>query len=70
MTRREFAKSLLITFLPLMYSKERIELETEMILLETGHLSDADFVTYVSMQINYYIGNPGKCARITNIEEL
>lgn len=62
MNRREFLKSLVVGTVSSL-------LEIDTILEATKDLSDTDFLTYITWQMNLLVYHPSKCAIISNISE-
>ena len=65
MNRREFLKSAIIGAVATTVDYTVPDLEK--ILLETTHLSDNEFVTYVTFHINMWVSNPSHSCILTSI---
>jgi hypothetical protein len=66
MNRRSFLKSVLSAAV---LAQTNIESVLDNIILESEHLSDDEFVTYMTIQMNLWVDNPKSCAIITDIGE-
>ena len=64
MNRRVFLKSLVVGL-----TGAALDLRIDKILEETKALTDADFVTYVTVTMNLWVTNPAQSVTITNIAE-
>lgn len=64
MNRRLFLKSLLVGAVA---AQVDLESSIQNIILETEYLSDSEFVTYMTYQVQMYVHNPSMCAIIDNI---
>ncbi len=66
MNRRSVLRNLLVAAVA---SQVDIEATIDSLISDSAHLSDGDFVTYMTYQMRMYISNPSQCAIITNIGE-
>lgn len=66
MNRRNFLKSILSAAV---LAQTNIETILDNVILDTEHLSDSEFVAYMTYQVHLMVHNPAQCARITNIGE-
>ena len=66
MNRRSFLKSILSAAV---LAQADISTILDSIILDTEHLSDGEFVTYIKFQMNMWVSHPGSCALISDIGE-